>query len=161
MQRSYRTSTEENVVDPEDSNMEDDPVPQPAPAAISISYTLSIFTVTQMKKDTKKRGDPKTSVMQLKSDLEWDAFKAKLLVKIENVLKPELLSFDDYRVSFSIARLHPKPTELANEDTYQFMTSRASRSKDPCAAIMIEPVIPDNVSIRSHYMRSHIIHMRI
>jgi hypothetical protein len=101
-----------------------------------------------MKKDAKKRGDPKTSVMQPKSDLEWDAFKAKLLVKIEGILKPELLSFDDYCVSFSIARLHPKPTELANGDTYQFMTSRASRSslRDPCAAITIEPVIANDVS---------------
>ena len=52
-----------------------------AKAAASISYTLSLFTLSQMKKDSKKRGNPKTAVMQLKSDLEWDTFKAKVLVK--------------------------------------------------------------------------------
>lgn len=143
---------EEIVVDPdEDGSPEDGDVPQPGPAptvatAVSISYTLSIFTAAQMKKDKKKRGDPKMVVMQLKCNIEWDTFKAKVLSKIEATLKPESLSFDDYCVSFCIARLHPTPTELANDDTYLFMTGRASRSKDPSVSIIIEPITTDTVS---------------
>jgi hypothetical protein len=86
-------------------------------------------------------------VMQLKSDVEWDTFKAKVLSKIEATLKPELLSFDDYCVSFCIVHLHPTPTELATDDTYLFMTGRASRSKDPSVSIIIEPITADMVSL--------------
>jgi len=59
-------TTEETIIDPEVDM--DGPIPQPSPAAISISYTLLIFTVAQMKKDSKKHGDPKTTVMQLVMD---------------------------------------------------------------------------------------------
>lgn len=113
-----------------------------------------------MKKESKKRGNPKTAVMQLKSDLEWDTFKAKVLVKIEGILKPEVLLYDNYRVTFSIARLHPKPTELTGDDTYQFMINRATRSKDPAVTITVEPLVHATVSdvnFKFHTFDSHLV----
>ena len=84
--------------------------------------------------------------MQVKSDLEWNAFKPKVLVKIDSTLKPEILSYDNYQITFSIARLYPKPTELTGDDTYQFMINRAMCSKDPAVMIMVEPLVYATVS---------------
>ncbi len=78
-------------------------------------------------------------VVLLKSNIEWDTFKAKVLLKIEGTLKPELLSFDNYCISFCIAHLHPTLTD----DTHLFMTGYTSCSKDPFVSIIIEPITKD------------------
>jgi hypothetical protein len=49
-----------------------------------------------MKKDSKKCGEGKTTFLQLCSDIEWDTFMVKLLVKVNNILKPSSISFEDY-----------------------------------------------------------------
>ena len=111
----------------------------------SIAYTVSIFSTAQMKKDAKKRGDAKSISLELSSGLEWDTFKAKILSKVDSILKPTTISFDDYIVTFTIPRIHPKVTSLDDEDAYKFMVGRASKSKDPNAIINVEPIIPDEV----------------
>jgi hypothetical protein len=111
----------------------------------SIAYTISIFSIAQMKKEAKKRGDAKSISLELSSNLEWDTFKAKILSKVDSILKPASISFDDYIVTFTIPRIHPKATSLDDEDAYKFMIGRASKSKDPNAAINIEPIIPNEV----------------
>jgi hypothetical protein len=50
--------------------------------AVMVSYTITIYTISQMKKDSKKHGEGKTTFLQLHSDIEWDTFMAKLLVKV-------------------------------------------------------------------------------
>ena len=73
-------------------------VSTPASVPVMVSYTITIYTISQMKKDSKKRGEGKTTFLQLHSDIEWDTFIAKLLVKIDNILKPPSISFEDYIV---------------------------------------------------------------
>lgn len=55
----------------------------------------------------------------------WDTFLAQLLVKIDMMFKPRVIDFKDYVVTFSVPRIHPKVTDLANEDMYKFMVERA------------------------------------
>jgi hypothetical protein len=111
----------------------------------SIAYTISIFSIAQMKKEAKKRGDAKSISLKLSSNLEWDTFKAKILSKVDAILKPASISFNNYIVTFTIPRIHPKVTSLDDEDAYKFMVGRASKSKDPNAVINVEPIIPNEV----------------
>ena len=100
-----------------------------------------------MKKPAKKRGDAKSISLELESSLKWDTFKAKVLAKIDSIIKPAFLSFDNYTIKFTIPQVHPKPTNLEDEDAYRCMVGRASKSKDPCVALVVEPIIPDEVDI--------------
>jgi len=60
-----------------------------------ISYTIFVFTLAQMQLDQKKWGKPKSTCIQLQSDITWDTFKAKLLSKIDSILKPKTIEFQD------------------------------------------------------------------
>lgn len=112
------------------------------PAPFNISYTFDIYSLAQMKKAGKKRGDPKRSVMALKSNEPWDTFKAQTLTRIEKALKPATLGFDDYKFTFTVPRIQ-KTTDLEDEESYQFMVGCAVRSADPSAVICIEPLITE------------------
>ena len=92
-----------------------------------------------MKKDEKKRGDPKNTFLQLGHNEPWDILKAQLLVKISSILKPTKLEFENYGLSFTVPRVHTKPTSLDDETSYNFMVDRALRSKDPAVSLIIEP----------------------
>lgn len=120
-------------------------VPVPAPTSLNISYTFDIYTTAQMKKPSKKRGDPKRSVMVLKSDEPWDTFKAQTLTRIDKALKPATVDIGDYKIVFTVPRIQ-KTTDLEDEESYHFMIGRALRSGDPSAVICIEPLISDEVS---------------
>jgi hypothetical protein len=122
----------------------------------SIAYTVSIFSITQMKKEAKKRGDVKSISLELSSSLEWDTFKAKILSKVDSILKPASISIDDYIVTFTIPRIHPKVTSLDDEDAYKFMVGWASKSKDPNAVINVEPIIPNEVCFSIDFGFIHI-----
>ena len=98
-----------------------------------------------MKKDPKKRGDSKNTILCLEPDAVWDTFIAQLLVKINTMLKPKAIAFKDYTVTFSVPQIHPKVTDLADEDMYKFMVDRALRSKDRTASITVEPIVDTKV----------------
>jgi len=68
-----------------------------------ITYTINCYTVAQMRKPKKKRGKPAGSTFLQLSDTEpWDTMQAQLLVKISSILKPSILLFENYQVSFMI-----------------------------------------------------------
>jgi hypothetical protein len=92
-----------------------------------------------MKKDEKKRGDPKNTSLQLGHDKPWETLKAQLLMKISNILKPAKLEFDNYGFSSTVPHVHTKPTSLDDETSYTFMVDRALRSKDSAVNLIIEP----------------------
>lgn len=120
-----------------------------------ITYTISIFTMSQMKKDTKKRGDPKNFFLQLSSTVEWDTFKAQLLEKISSALKPPQIHFDDYNFTFHVPRHHKTITELSTEADYVFLTGRALKAtSDPVANITIEPIVR-KAKVSDQYMHVH------
>jgi hypothetical protein len=106
---------------------------------------ISIFTLAQMQLDPKKQGKPKSTCIQLKSDITWDTFRAKLLSKVDSILKPKTIEFQDYVMTFSVAHCHPTPTNLDDEDSYKFMVDQAIDSKtNISASITIEPVVPES-----------------
>jgi hypothetical protein len=100
-----------------------------------------------MKKDAGKRGAAKNTFMQLESTEPWDTVMAQLLVKIDGILKPTTIAFEDYVFSFSVPRVHTKPTDLTDEDSYKFMVERALKSKDPAVTITIEPKPPPSKKV--------------
>ena len=93
-----------------------------------LSYMISIYTIAQMKKDPKKHGNSKNTVLCLEPEAIWDTFVAQLLV----------INLKDYVVTFSVPWIHPKATDLADKDMYKFMVERALQSKDCTASIMVE-----------------------
>ena len=56
---------------------------------------ISIYPAAQMKKEAGKRGTAKNTFLQLESMEPWDTVKAQLLVKIDSILKPTTIDFDD------------------------------------------------------------------
>jgi hypothetical protein len=92
--------------------------------------------------------------MVLNSDEPWDTFKAQTLTHVEKVLKPPTISFDDYKMTFTVPQLQ-KTTELGDKQSYEFMIGHATRSGDPTAIICIEPLIPDGVSQLPGSLSSH------
>ena len=94
-----------------------------------------------MKKDPKRCSDSKNTVLHLELEATWDTFLAQLLVKIDMILKPRVIDFKDYFVTFSVPRFHPKVTDLADEDMYKFLVERALQSKDRTASITVEPIV--------------------
>jgi hypothetical protein len=70
-------------------------------------------------------------------------------VKIDMMLKPKAIDFKDYVVTFSVPRIHPKVTDLADKDMYKFMVERALQSKDRTASIIVEPIVDTKVSYLS------------
>jgi len=113
--------------------------PQAAEIDRKITYTISIYTPSQMKKDEKKRGDPKNTFLQLRSDEPWDTLKAQLLAKISNILKPVTLEFANYGFYFTVPHVHTKGTSLDDEPSYSFMVDWALKGKDPAVSLTIEP----------------------
>ena len=55
-----------------------------------------------MKKDPKKCGDSKNTVLHLEPGAIWDTFVAQLLVKIDTMLKPKVIALKDYTITFSV-----------------------------------------------------------
>jgi len=106
---------------------------------IKITYRISIYTAAQMKKDAGKHGAAKDTFLQLKSTEPWDTVKAQLLVKIDSILKPTTINFDNYTFSFSVPQVHTKPTDLTNEDSYRFMIKHTCKGKEPAVNLTIEP----------------------
>ena len=124
----------------QNSDPEDGPPATAAPEdGTRITYTISVFTPAQMKIDSGKRGGAKNTFLQLGSKEPWDTFTAQLLVKIDAILNPATIAFEDYTVTFSVPRIHTKPTDLTNDISYRFMVERALRGKDPSASITVEP----------------------
>lgn len=114
----------------------------PAEAAdsteVKITYTISVFSASQMKKDAGKRGAPKNTFLQLSNEEPWDTFQAQMLVKVDSILKPVSIAFEDYAFYFSVPRIHAKATDLTDEESYRFMIERALKGKDPSVSITIE-----------------------
>ncbi|KAG1831394.1 hypothetical protein EV424DRAFT_1343129 [Suillus variegatus] len=56
-------------------------------------------------------------------------FKAQLLVKINNEMKPATVSFDNYIVSFTIPHLLPSPLAITNQEDYEELIGRMQNIK--------------------------------
>jgi hypothetical protein len=98
-----------------------------------------MFSAAQMAKPKTKRGDPKSDFFRLDEDKEWDTMKAQIMAKIDSILKPRTISYDDYDITFAIPRYSPQPMLLDDNDKYLYMVEHALKAKSgPCAKIVIE-----------------------
>ncbi|KAL5512135.1 hypothetical protein ACEPAG_3656 [Sanghuangporus baumii] len=88
---------------------------------IELSFVLELFSYSEMQKKTKERAS-KSTRFSLSSDEPFDTFKAQLLAKISDLLKPAILRFEDYHITYMIKRKQ-KMTSLQNEDDYHFLLS--------------------------------------
>ena len=94
--------------------------PSIAPPTLSITYLVTVTSAIELQKPANKRVS-KAATIQLKSDDEWDTFKAQLLVQIESALQPRPLELELHTVKAYMPRIMPKPGwPLANEDQYLF-----------------------------------------
>jgi hypothetical protein len=114
----------------------------------SIIYNLSIFSTVQMAKPKTKRGDPKSDFFRLDEDEDWDTMKVQVMAKIDSLLKPATISYDDYEISFAIPRYSPQPMALDGNNKYLYMVEHALKAKSgPSAKILIEAkaLVPEKV----------------
>ncbi|KAG1720312.1 uncharacterized protein EDB91DRAFT_1088882 [Suillus paluster] len=73
----------------------------PALVTKEVSYIITVFSAAEMKK-AKTKYEPISASVNLNSDEPWDTLKAQVLVKISNAIKPRVLNFDDYALTYQI-----------------------------------------------------------
>ena len=92
-------------------------------------FNIVMFAAKEASKDLKKQTG-KNTYMVLNSNLPFDPWRAQLLVRIENTLKPRKLNINDYEIHFTITRVSPSPLLVALDEDYLNMFERVGRSKD-------------------------------
>ncbi|KAF7969545.1 hypothetical protein HWV62_26945 [Athelia sp. TMB] len=80
---------------------------EPEPASI-VMYILSITSAVEFKKAVSKH-ELHTETLQLRTNEEWDRFKAQILVKICDTINPSPLDYTNFDIKFYIPRLLSKP----------------------------------------------------
>jgi len=81
--------------------------------------------------------------------------KAQTMAKIDLILKPITISYDDYNITFAIPCYSPQPMLLDDNDKYLYMVEHMLKAKSgPCAKIMIEVrVLEKKVTLHTQYTR--------
>ncbi|KAI6008433.1 hypothetical protein EDC04DRAFT_2907192 [Pisolithus marmoratus] len=103
-----------------------------------ITHNLSMFPVEELTKDDVKKQHGKSAFLKLNSDLPFDTVKAQLLIKISAHLQPDTISFDDYKVTFSIPHISPTPFSVTEEDDYVKLIQHVKKAKNFEANIYIQ-----------------------
>ena len=60
-----------------------------------------------MAKPKTKQGDPKSDFFWPDEDSEWDTIKAQIMAKINMILKPATISYDNYSIQFAVPHYLP------------------------------------------------------
>lgn len=108
-----------------------------------------------MKRPKAKRGDPVSDFIQLCEDQAWDTVKAQLMAKIESILKPATIRYEDYNGTFAIPRHSPQPMPLNDAEKYAFLVERALKTKnDPAVKIVVEARVIETPKARNINMSS-------
>lgn len=101
-----------------------------------IMYILSITSATEFQKAVSKR-EPQSETLQIRTNEEWDRFKAQILVKISNTINPSPLDYANFDIKYYIQRLLPKPgLSLKSTEDYGMMIDQ-----------ILKPVKPPTVNI--------------
>lgn len=111
-------------------------VQKPKTLVPMITYNISLFPAADMTKDLKRQWGQGT-YLKLTADEPFDMFKAQLLVKINNEMKPATVSFDNYIVSFTIPHLLPSPLAITNQKDYEELIGRVKKAKDLTATVYV------------------------
>jgi hypothetical protein len=117
-----------------------------------ITYNISAFSATQMKKSKSKCGNPLNDFMQLLENWVWDTMKVQILVKMSELLQPKTIDYNDYSVSFSIAPHSPQPMPLNSAEKYNYILEHALKNKtDPAVKIIVEGRALKSMVSYQHY----------
>jgi hypothetical protein len=107
-------------------------------------YVLALFSAAEMEKPATKR-TAKNGSIHLDTDEPWDTMKAQLLVQISNTLKPPFLDFPQFKITFYIPRILPKPGLTLLDDTdYDYMIEWARSLKS--ADLIINLIVIEKTS---------------
>ncbi|KAG0708418.1 hypothetical protein DFH29DRAFT_1045098 [Suillus ampliporus] len=109
-----------------------------APPRIEATYSIMILPYGELKKDDIKKRVGTATILSLYLDEPFNTFKAQVLRKIEKETNPTILSFENYKTFFTIVRIAPQPTSLADEDDYHELIKRLQRTGTPAATIYIQ-----------------------
>ena len=124
------------------------------PEARSVTYLLTIISVTEMKKSVSKRQSV-SGHLKLDSDEPWDTLKAQILVKISDALRPAKIDYADYNVIFHITCLVPKPG-MALNDNYDcsFMLEQALKGKNAVVNLVVTGIAKEMESDKENERNS-------
>ncbi|KAF8224090.1 hypothetical protein L208DRAFT_1313391, partial [Tricholoma matsutake] len=67
-----------------------------------------------------------------------DTVKAQVMVKINSILKPLTIAYNDYNIMFTIPCYSPHPMPLHSEEKYTYLVEHALKAKSPSVKIIIE-----------------------
>ena len=97
-----------------------------------INYILSIVSNSGAKKNASKRVSI-GRILELDASEPWDTVKAQIFMMIGKSLAPATIRFQDYDVSFTIARAVTQPLPLISESDYLFLVKQSTkgRCEDP------------------------------
>jgi hypothetical protein len=116
-------------------------------ASIDITFDVTVFSIAEMKKPAKQRGDGSSSYIVFTSSEPWDTLKAQLMAKISQILDPTPITFEDYHVTFTVPRHSKTPLPLLSSDDFTQLLQRTLKTKtNPTAKIVVEAKVPGKVS---------------
>ena len=107
------------------------------PVPIKLTFNLSIFPASERTKEMKKH-QGHNSYLKLNSDIPFDTWKAQILMKIDEKMKLNYISYEDYEVSFMILRISPQPLSITNEEDYNLLCERTQKAKDQQATVDVQ-----------------------
>ncbi|KAI5980757.1 hypothetical protein EDD15DRAFT_2181381 [Pisolithus albus] len=105
---------------------------------VKILYNVSMFPASEAKKDDIKKRKGVNSYFKLESDMPFDTWKAQLLVRICDKMKPAKISFDNYDVSFAVQRVYPTPLSISSDEDYTLLLERVQKAKEPAAVVYVQ-----------------------
>jgi hypothetical protein len=107
-----------------------------------------MFSYSEMKK-VKAQRSGETAIIKLSNDKPFDTLKAQILKCISEALKPKKLAYDDYRITFTVARHQTSPLSLKKESEYEHLLECVLKMKAPTVKILIEASRkPDTTTVR-------------
>ncbi|KAI0058278.1 hypothetical protein BV25DRAFT_1919480 [Artomyces pyxidatus] len=115
------------------------------PSSSPLEFNVALFTYSEMQKAVKKRSATH-SYMKVQSDEPFDTWKALLLVKIDETLKPKKIDFENYSVLFTIPRYSIGLLPLCDQDAYEVMIARGIKAHNAPSSPAIQIVVQEQIS---------------
>jgi hypothetical protein len=108
-----------------------------------------MFSYSEMKKPKARRsGEP--AIIKLSNDEPFNTLKAQILKCISEALKPKKLAYDDYKVTFTVARHQTSPLSLKKQSEFDHLLECVLKMKAPAAKILVEASKkPDPPTVRT------------
>ncbi|KAF5376011.1 hypothetical protein D9757_008837 [Collybiopsis confluens] len=107
------------------------------PALQSIKCPVKLYEFNQFSKPHKSRTSSLIRNFVIERHDEWDAIKLEMLKIIDNYWAPSQLHFDDYEVTYTIARKVSDPASLVSEEDFSSLLAITDPAKETTANVYI------------------------